>query len=46
VTEYFVQAFGRTFMELLRAQDVSETDLESFRAVLRVGNDRMAENFS
>jgi hypothetical protein len=46
VTEFFVQAFRRTFVQLLGAQDVSTIDLESFGAVLRVGIDRIGENLS
>jgi len=46
VTKCFVKVFGRTFTELLGAQGECTTDLESFRDVLCVGIDRLAENLS
>jgi Globin len=38
------ELFGRTFMAELAARGVSSADLEDFRAVLRVGVQRIAEN--
>ena len=38
------ELFGRTFMAELAARGVSSADLEDFRAVLRVGVQRIVEN--
>ena len=38
------ELFGRSLMEILAAKGLSVGDLSSFRSVLRVGVDKIAEN--